>query len=198
MPSAPAADNQLLTSQVSRLPPLSDPLSDPLLKEMFEDAIARGGQIINLHLTHAHAPKIGRASRTMAYTLRFDTEVPRLLRELTIIRVAQLLDAEYELNQHYRLGLAAGLSKEQIEMLPQWKTSTLFDERQRALLAYTEAVVTKRGEVDDATYAAFAKFFPPRQIVELTMTIGAYTSTALFTKALKIQVETDGRGAAPG
>jgi alkylhydroperoxidase family enzyme len=197
-PVALAAEGDLLTTKVSRLPALTDPMSDPILKQLFEDTRARGGQILNLHLTYAHAPKVGRASRTMAYTLRFDAEVPRMLRELAIIRTAQLLDAQYELNQHYPLGLACGLSKAQIDAMPSWKTSDLFDEKQRALLAYTEAVVTNRGEVDDATYGAFAKFFSPREIVELTMTIGSYTSTALFTKALKIQIETDGRGAAPG
>jgi len=196
LPALPAAaQDALLTSKVSRLPALKDPLGDPLIRQMFEDTRAHGGQILNLHLAHAHAPKIGLASRTMAYTLRFDAQAPRLLREIAIIRTAQLLDARYELNQHYPLGLTCGMTKAQIDAMPNWKASNLFDDRQRALLAYTDAVVLNRGEVDDATYAEFAKFFSPREIVELTMTIGSYTSTAFFTKALKIEIETDGRAA---
>ena len=191
-------EQELFAAQVSRLPPLADPLSDPVLRAMFDDTRSRGGQILNLHLTLGHAPKIARASRTMAYTLRFDAETPRLLRELAIIRTAQLLHAAYEMNQHRPLGLACGLSEAQIAAMPDWRASDLFDEPQRALLAYTEAMVLNRGEVDDATYAVFARFFSPREIVELTMTIGSYTSTALVTKALKIAIETDGRAAAPG
>ena len=197
-PIAAAAQRDLLTAQVSRLPALVDPLSDPILSQMFEETRSRGGQILNLHLTLAHAPKIARASRVMAYTLRFDAETPRILCELAILRTGLLLDADYEINQHRPLGLACGLSEAQIDALPDWKASDLFDARQRALLAYTDAVVLNRGDVDEATYAEFAKFFPPREIVELTIAIGSYTSTAFLTKALKIKIETDGRAAAPG
>jgi alkylhydroperoxidase family enzyme len=198
LPSAMAAQDTQSYGQVSRLPALKDPMNDPILKEMFEDTRARGGQILNLHLTYAHAPKIGRANRTLAYALRFEAEVPRLLREIAIIRTGQILDAAYELNQHIPLGLACGLTRAQLDAMPSWKTSDLFDEKQRALLTYTDAVVTNRGEVDDATYDQLAKAFNPREIVELTISISAYTSTALFTKALKIKIENDGRAAAPG
>jgi alkylhydroperoxidase family enzyme len=184
--------------QVSRLPAVKDPMSDPILKEMFEDIRAHGGQILNLHLTYAHAPKIGRANRAMAYALRFEAEVPRQFREIAMIRTGQILDAQYELNQHIPLGLACGLTRAQLDAMPSWKTSDLFDGKQRALLAYADAMVMNRGEVDDATFDSFAKFFTPREIVELTVSISAYTSTALFTKALRIKPETDGRAAAPG
>jgi len=47
--------------------------------------------------------------------------------------------------------------------------------------------------VDDGTFAALARFFTPQEIVEITFTVGSYYSTGLFTKALKIELETDGR-----
>jgi alkylhydroperoxidase family enzyme len=96
------------------------------------------------------------------------------------------------------LALGCGMTRAQLDAMPNWKVSDLFDERQRAVLAYTEAMVENRGDVDDATFSRLANLFSPKQIVELTITIGAYTSTALFTKALKVEVETDSRGVAPG
>jgi alkylhydroperoxidase family enzyme len=191
------ADDVPYTTPVSRLPGLQEPL-DPILKEIFDDTRARGGQIINQQLTYGHAPKINRANRALAYALRFEAETPRLLREIAIIRTAQLLDGQYELNQHYPLALGCGITRAQLDAMPNWKASDLFDERQRAVLGYTEAVVKNRGDVDDATFSQLAKLFSPKQIVELTITIGNYTSTALFTKALKVEVETDGRGVVPG
>jgi hypothetical protein len=53
--------------------------------------------------------------------------------------------------------------------------------------------VAHGGNVDDATFDNFAKFFSPQEIVEITFTVGSYYSTGLFTKALKIEVETDSR-----
>jgi hypothetical protein len=49
------------------------------------------------------------------------------------------------------------------------------------------------GNVDDATYANLAKFFTPQEIVEISFTVANYYGTGLFTKSLKIEVETDGR-----
>jgi alkylhydroperoxidase family enzyme len=54
------------------------------------------------------------------------------------------------------------------------------------------------GDVDDATFDAFARFFTPQEIVEITITVASYYGTGLVTKALRIEVETDGRHAAPG
>ena len=61
-----------------------------------------------------------------------------------------------------------------------------------------DAVAGNRVEVDDVTYNQFAKFFNPQEIVEITLAIGTYYSTGLLTKALRVKVETDGRGAVRG
>ena len=76
----------------------------------------------------------------MAYALRYDVVTPALLREMAILRTGQILHSEYELDQHIPLARACGITDAQIAALPDWRASYLFDEKQRALLAYTEAV----------------------------------------------------------
>ncbi len=193
MADAPAATKG---TSVSRLPALPDP-SDPYLKEMFAKVRAKGGQPLNIHLVQGFAPKLARARLDMAYALRYDVITPALLRELAILRTGQILNSEYELDQHIPLAKACGVTDAQIAALPNWRASTLFDARQRALLGYTEAVALHGGEVDDATYAAFAKQFSPQEIVELTITIITYYGTGQLTKALKVKVETNGARSAP-
>jgi alkylhydroperoxidase family enzyme len=183
---------------VSRVPRISDHPSDPVLKQLFDDTRARGGQIINLHLVQGHAPKLAKARREMAYAIRFETVTPALMREVAIIRTGQIVGSTYEHNQHVPLAKACGFSDAQLNALESWKASNLFDDRTRALLGYVDAVVGNRGDVDDATYGAFAKHFTPQEIVEITMIVGNYVATGLLTKALKVQVETDGRGAVRG
>jgi len=190
--------SQVEYTQISRLPALKEPL-DEKTKKLLDATRQKGGQIINLHLTYAHAPHIGLANLSMAYALRFESKSPRLFRELAIIRTAQNLNAAYELNQHLSLGLACGLTQAQIDAMPNWHDHLgLFGAREQSLLAYADAVVMHQGDVDDATYAEFAKHFEPQEIVELTMAISAYSSTAFFTKALRTQIEPDGRQAAKG
>jgi alkylhydroperoxidase family enzyme len=182
--------------QVSRLPPLPQPL-DPILQEMFAKRRAQGGDIINLQIATGHAPQFARAASTMAFTIRFDATTPRRLRELIILRTAQIVGSTYEVNQHIPLMKMCGFSDAQIAALPHWQASDLFDDRERATLAYVEQM-THGGDVDDATFTALQKFFTPREIVEITYTIGSYYANGLLTKALRIEVETDGRETVAG
>jgi alkylhydroperoxidase family enzyme len=182
--------------KVSRLPPLPQPL-DPVLQEMFAKRRAQGGAIINLQLTTGHSPKFSQAASTMAFAIRFDSVVPRRLIELTIMRTAQIVGSNYEINQHIPLFKMCGFSDAQLAALTAWKTSDLFDAKERAVLGYTEQMA-HGGDVDDPTFAELQKYFPPRAIVELTYTIGNYYANGLLTKALRIQVETDGRETVAG
>jgi alkylhydroperoxidase family enzyme len=182
--------------KVSRLPPLPQPL-DPVLQQMFDKRHAQGGAVINLQLATGHAPKFVQASSGMAFTIRFDATVPRKLIELTIMRTAQIVGSTYEINQHTPLIKMCGYSDAQIAALPQWQASTLFDDKERSILGYVEQM-THGGDVDDPTFAALQKNFNSQQIVELTKTIGNYYANGLLTKALRIQVETDGRETVAG
>jgi alkylhydroperoxidase family enzyme len=182
--------------KVSRLPPLPQPL-DPILQEMFEKRRAAGGAVINLQLATGHAPKFARAAAAGAFTIRFDATVPRKLIELTIMRTAQIVGSAYEINQHTPLMKMCSYNDAQIAALPQWRASTLFDDKERSILGYVEQM-THGGDVDDPTFAALEKNFTPQQIVELTYTIGNYYANGLLTKALRIQVETDGRETVAG
>jgi len=182
--------------QISRLPPLPQPL-DPILQEMFDKRRAQGGAIINLQMTTGHAPKFARAASAMAFTIRFDAKTPRRLLELAIMRTAQIVGSTYEINQHIPLAKMCGYGDAQIAALPTWRASTLFDDKERATLAYVEQMA-HGGDVDDATFAALQKFFTPQEIVEITYTVGNYYANGLLTKALRIEVETDGRETVAG
>jgi alkylhydroperoxidase family enzyme len=197
--NAPTAQERkvpLDQQKISRLPPLPQPL-DPLLQEMYDKRRAQGGAIINLQLATGHAPKFARAASAMAFTIRFDAKTPRPLLELTIMRTAQIVGSDYEINQHLPLIRMCGYSDAQIATLPTWQTSTLFDARERAVLGYVEQVA-HGGDVDDITFVALQQYFTPQQIVELTYTVSSYYATGLLTKALRIEVETDGRETVPG
>jgi len=181
---------------VARVPAVQENSTDPDLKAMFDNARKRGGQVINLSLIRGNAPKLARAASAMAYAIRFDTKTPRSLVELAILRTAHLWAGDYELNQHRPMMRACGYTPQQIEAVGNWRASTLFDERQRALLAYVDQAA--RGDVDDATFAEFEKFFDAQEIVEITITVDTYVGTALFTRALRIKIEDDGRLTAIG
>lgn len=181
---------------IARVPAISENSTDPDVKAMFDNARSRGGQIINLGLIRGNAPKLSKAASGVAYAIRFDTKTPRPLIELAILRTALLYSGDYEINQHRPMMRACGYTPEQIEAVGNWSGSSLFSGKQRALLAYVDQA--SKGEVDDPTFAALEKFFDTQEIVEITMTVDTYVGTALFTRALRIKIEDDGRLTAIG
>jgi alkylhydroperoxidase family enzyme len=61
----------------------------------------------------------------------------------------------------------AGLGLEKFQALPEWRTSPLFDDRERAALAYVEEA-TRHRKVSDATFENLRKYFNETEIVEIT------------------------------
>src|SRR5262249_58283761 len=163
---------------VARVPAVQENSADPDLKAMFDNARKRGGQVINLSLVRGNAPKLARAASAVAYAIRFDTKTPRPLVELAILRTAHIWAGDYELNQHRPMMRACGYTPQQIEAVGNWRGSTLFDERQPALLAYVDEAA--RGDVDDATFPELEKFFHAQEIAEKTITMDTYLATHLF------------------
>jgi alkylhydroperoxidase family enzyme len=81
--------------------------------------------------------------------------------------------------------LKEGLTAEQVDALAEWESSKLFTDRQRALLAYTDAM-TRDIDVPGGVFAELRKYFSERQTVELTLLISAYNMLTRFLKALKV------------
>jgi len=59
------------------------------------------------------------------------------------------------------------IALDKFHALPEWRTSPLFSDRERAALAYADEA-TRNKKVEDATFAALRKHFSERQIVEIT------------------------------
>jgi alkylhydroperoxidase family enzyme len=122
---------------------------------------------------------------------------PRELVEIAILRTAWNVGSEYEYVQHRVLSQNCKYAQAKIDAIPAWANAAAYSEKERALLAYVDEV-TKDRNVADVTWDALAKHFTPREIVELTQTIGNYYGNGLLTKALRIKLETSGRVSSQG
>jgi AhpD family alkylhydroperoxidase len=136
----------------------------------------------------AHAPKLMQASGDMAVAFRKDALLSRAVAELAVLRTAQVVDSDYVWGRHLPLAREAGVTERQIADVANWKASAAFSPAEKAALAFTEKAALGN-TVDDATFAGLREHFAAREIVELTMLIGFYVSTALFIKALAIPPE---------
>jgi AhpD family alkylhydroperoxidase len=173
-----------MTKSEPKLPLIED-TDDPMLRDEFAKLKSVRGFVLNLHRMMAHAPAFMKASGDMAMTLRHNGTLPRSLVELVILRAAQVVDCDYVWERHLPLARAGGVTDQQIAELAQWAGSNAFTYAQKTALGFAEKIA-RGGPVDDATFAAVRREFSPREIVELTMQVGFYISTATFIKALAI------------
>jgi alkylhydroperoxidase family enzyme len=152
------------------------------------DRIAElGGRPLNLYRVIGNQPRMLKAWIDFAYELRSACETPRVLRELMILRTAQLARSTYEWHQHRIMASAAGVPEKKISELAMWRGSKAFDARERAALALTEAIVA--GHVDDAVYEAAAGVFDHGEIIELVLTASFYVMVPRVLDAIAVTSE---------
>jgi AhpD family alkylhydroperoxidase len=149
----------------------------------------RGGRVLNLYRMLLNSPPVAAGWLHMGTAIRFHSKLDGGVRELAICSVARTTGAEYEWRAHSRLAREQGVSDAQLDDLPRWRESTVYDDRQRAVLAYADLMAT-RIDVDDATFAELERFFDAQELVELTSTIGFYHMVSRVLVALRIDLET--------
>jgi len=106
--------------------------------------------------------------------------------ELVKTRASQINGCAFCIHMHTKDARALGETEERIYMLNAWRESPLYTERERAALAWTEAVtLVSQTHVPDDVYAQLQGSFSEPDIVKLTMlvaTINAWNRIAISFK----------------
>ncbi len=157
-------------------------------KEVLAGMEERGADVLNLFRTVGNSPGVLRNFMRLGSSLLRYGILPPVLRELAILRVAQLTGAEYEWAHHMPIARAAGVSKEQIAALERWETAPEFDDQQRAVLAYVVAT-TADVTVPDHVFEAAREYLSDGEIVELTLVCGYWGMVARVLVAAQVDVE---------
>lgn len=123
------------------------------------------------------SPELYDAMMTLSTAAAKDVD-PELA-ELIKIRASQLNHCAFCLDMHTRDARKAGVGEQKLDVLAAWgEAGELFDERERAALALTEAVTELGREgVPDDVYARAAAVFSDRelgQVIAMAVTINAW------------------------
>jgi 4-carboxymuconolactone decarboxylase len=180
-----------------RVAPVAADTTDPELAPVFDVFRDAGREVPLLYRALGRAPAMLRAWTSLAWPLRNEAVAPRGLRELLIMRVAQLTVAPFEWVAHWDMAVKHGVTVEQLGQLHRWVDSELFSADERAALALTDELTAKL-DVSDETWAELAGRFGDGELVELVLTISFYSCVSRVLRALGIDAvdETDPRVAA--
>ncbi|HZZ45618.1 MAG TPA: carboxymuconolactone decarboxylase family protein [Pseudonocardia sp.] len=120
---------------------------------------------------------------------RPERELDPLLRELALVRTGFVAGSRFVFSQHSKVARACGNSAEKVAAIPSWPTSPLFNDAERAVLAYIDELVLQRGRVQDATFSALSTVLSDVAVLELTVLVTTYQLHATISRALRLEYD---------
>ena len=111
--------------------------------------------------------------RWLATSMELHAGIEPRLAALVQMRSSQINGCAYCLNMHAKEARKAGETQQRLDVLAGWRDAPLFSDRERAALAWTEALTQLSGGHGglDAAHAGLAEHFSPEEQVKLTLLV---------------------------
>ena len=165
--------------------PYQDESTMPETAALVDRIKSERGRLLELYGVLLNSPPVAEGWLKLFTAIRQQGKLSDRYRELAIMRVAVINGAMYEYRAHVPFAVTAGVTSAQIDALPFWRTTDVFEANDRAVLDYTDTM-TKNIQVPDAVFAPLKQFLDDREIVELTATIAGYNLVSRFLEALNV------------
>ena len=111
------------------------------------------------------------------------------LREIAQTRAGFSRGSQFVYSQHCKACRAVGLPEEKVQAIAHWNVSDVFSELERAVLAYTDALVLEGGRVADAVFDLLKVHLSDEEILELTYITTLYEMHAVMSRALRLEYD---------
>jgi 4-carboxymuconolactone decarboxylase len=167
-----------------RIPPLPETERDDQARQLLDGAMIAGSDA-NIFTTLVRHPGLFRKWMPFGGKLLAGKLPPRD-RELLILRTGWNCRAEYEWGQHVRIGLDSGLTREEIDRIPEGPAAPGWSGADATLLAAADQLHTE-ATIDDATWRALAAAYDERQLIEVCMVVGHYHLVAFTLNSLGVE-----------
>jgi 4-carboxymuconolactone decarboxylase len=145
---------------------------------------------LNLLGTLAHHPALARAYHSFTGHVLFATTLSERQRELVVLRVAAVRQADYEWAQHVVLAADVGIDPEEIARIAKGPDAPGWSPLDRALLAAVDELVADAA-IADATWEALAAELDVQQLLDLVFTVGAYDALAMLFRSFRVELDDD-------
>jgi AhpD family alkylhydroperoxidase len=157
------------------------------LRPFFWNQRRKYGAVLDPGLLWARRPKLFAAVALLYGALdRSSSPIPPPLRSLLTVRVSQLNACRFCVDINAATLLKRGVALAKVEALAGWRDSPLFDARERAALAYAEAMTDCHERVTDDIMATLRRHFDDDALIELTGLIAFQNLSSKFNAALDV------------
>lgn len=161
-----------------------------ILKPMMDEET---GQIINIHKTMARYPDLLRRWLVFARHILFKSSLPAREREILILRIGWLCQAEYEFGQHVIIGKESGLIDDEIQMIMEGPDSKGLSSFDATLLKAVDELYYD-AFISDPTWKALSEKYNTQQLMDLVFAVGQYNLVSMALNTLGVQLEEGTKG----
>jgi 4-carboxymuconolactone decarboxylase len=173
-----------------RLPLLKRDDLDETGKRAYDRANTPGKTIVGLRGPagiHLYSTGTVDAHNALTSYLRFQAGFDAKVREVAILTVAREMDSAFEWAAHEPEALQAGVAADVIDVIKHKKSTQGMDETYAAIIELGREALGKH-KVSSAAFARVKALFEPSKLVQLTLLMGAYASTAVLLTTFDMQV----------
>jgi 4-carboxymuconolactone decarboxylase len=178
--------------RVPRIPPLPESEWNAEIREILPQSLDPSiTKPLNIFTTLARHPKLLKRWQVFGGHVLAKSTLPARERELVILRTGWLCQSHYEFHQHTRVGLASGLTRDEIRklMLP----ADAWSGKDAALIRAADELHADQ-MIGDATWRELRESWSEQQLIDLIFAIGQYTMVSMVLNTLGVQTEDGSEG----
>ena len=157
---------------------------------------ALNGRIFNIFKVLAHHPKLVKRWTPFAGHILAKQTLPFRDRELLILRIGWLNQAEYEFAQHELIAKRGGLSDADIERLKKGPRAKGWSAEEAAVVQLADDLY-ENSVVSDATWAALSEKYSTEQLMDAVFTVGQYNLVSWALNSFGVPLDDFLPGAGP-
>lgn len=171
----------------TRIAPLAPTDAGILTRLMYRFAKRRFGEVPEPFTVAAHHPRLLAANAAHEMLLQSGSKtLPASVRELAVFWAARTIGCSWCVDFGSMLQRLDGLDVDRLKTIDDYASSPLFDDDERAAIAYADAMTTDPHTVTDEQVADLRRRFGDDGVIELTYQIGVENMRARMYSALGI------------
>ena len=174
---------------------MKTPRIEPLRESDWSEAtaallapIAKRGRVLNIFRTLAQHSDLARRWMVFANHILGKSTLSGRDRELLILRIGYLCQAEYEWGQHVEIARRIGMSDAEILAAKTGPETEGISELDRLLLRATDELHSD-AHVSDATWSGLSEHYSIQQLMDLVFTVGQYNLVSMALNSFGVQLD---------
>ncbi len=151
------------------------------------------GKVANIFRTLSTHPSLAKRWMVFANHVLFKSTLSGRDREIVILRIGWLCQAEYEWGQHVIIGKREGMTDEEIAAVKDGHESPIWSEHDSLLIQATDEL-HKDAFVSDNTWKGLKKTYSDKQMMDMVFTCGQYNLVSMALNSFGVQLDDDIEG----